>query len=547
MSGIAAVYHLNGIPSPLCPDSQIERASWLIPEMLLSLQHRGQLAAGFTVFNAARQRILSTAKNSGTVEEVFKGSHRFEYESLMEEHSGQAAIGHVRYATAGVDAPSYAQPFENHNLHRFKWFSVALQGQFANYSELRNRVLRDSNYHLIEETDRELFVHEIAKRLEQGKPLLDVATHVSRELDGAYNFCLLNAAGQLLVARDPLGIRPLSFAIKDGLFAAASEDIALLTVGFQPSDIQSLAPGHAVLASQEDVKVSQFAESRKLAHCFFEWTSFSSMVSTLNDCSVYVARRQLGAELAREEKNSRDFEIDANTIVVPVPDNGKALADGYAYELDIPVADGIVRNRSGKSYIGYGNRRQRLTRRYMPLAQVLTGKRVILVDDCVVRSTAIKIIVEQLRSVGLAKEVHVRIGCPPIIAPCFYGIDMSTTTELFAPRFLSSGQLTRENQMEMAMSIGADTLRFLPLPAISTAIGIDASSLCLGCVTGRYPTDWGQKLYNISQNIAAEESEAVVDVQDTLKIHGEYVREQNETTLWKHPPRTYDAPRHVRK
>jgi amidophosphoribosyltransferase len=170
------------------------------------------------------------------------------------------------------------------------------------------------------------------------------------------------------------------------------------------------------------------------------------------------------------------------------------------YKLKVPVLEGLIRNRyTGRTFIeGGAGRRQKAETKYTPLREVLEGKRVLLVEDSIVRSTTMRVLVNRIKSLGRAREVHVRVACPPIIAPCFYGIDMSTIGELFAPQFLDDGVLTEEAQAAMAARLGADSLRYLPVAAIARAIGLDDGQLCQACITGDYPTTFGQELYQVA-------------------------------------------------
>lgn len=501
--GVAAIYHLPGKEvSPICPEQGPEQVSRLLPRMLLDIQNRGQLAAGMTTFLPDRDQLIDTHKDIGTVSEVFRLSHRGKSESLMQEYAGRAGIGHVRYATCGSDDRSYAQPFERHHLQKHKWFSFSFNGQLANYSELRDRLLSDNDHHLARETDTEIIMHEISRELSGNNriSLIEVVKRISARFDGAYSLAFINALGEMIVARDPLGIKPMCYAIDGPLFAAASESVALLNLGFEESAIKSLAPGHAITVDPSGIKVEQFSEKVGRAHCFFEWIYFANVASTLDDQSVYLSRTRLGTELARIERERKQIEIDENTIVVPVPDTSKAAADAMAFELGIPSREGLIRNRySGRTFIegGIGRRRKAETK-YTPLREVLQGKRVILVEDSIVRSTTMKVLVDRLYDLGGAKEIHVRVACPPIVAPCFYGIDMSRINELFAPRYLEDGELSDEVHAKMASDLKCDSLRYLPVDSIARAVGFDQSELCQACITGKYPTPAGQHLYEIA-------------------------------------------------
>ncbi|MFO0867692.1 MAG: amidophosphoribosyltransferase [Pirellulales bacterium] len=503
--GVAAVYHLPGEEiSHLCPEQGPEHVSRLLPRMLQDIQNRGQLAAGMTTFNPSRDQLIDTYKEIGTVSEVFRLSHRGKHESLMKEYAGRAGIGHVRYATCGAEDRSYAQPFERHHLQKNKWFSFAFNGQLANYQQLRDKLLSDDDHHLARETDTEIIMHELSRELsgDRRPTLVELMRAVAPRFDGAYSLVYLNSLGDMLVARDPLGIKPLCYAKEGPLFAAASESVALLNLGFKPENIRSLQPGQAITITGGRFEIERFAASPRRAHCFFEWIYFANVASSLDDRSVYLSRTALGAELARLEKLDGRVPIDQDTIVVPVPDTSKAAADAMAYHLGVPCWEGLIRNRySGRTFIeGSKSRVRKAESKYTPLREVLHGKRVLLVEDSIVRSTTMKVLLDRIRERGGATEIHVRVACPPIIAPCFYGIDMSTVDELYAPKFLQGGPLTAEVQAKMAADLGANSLRYLPVESIARAIGFDSDQLCQACITGEYPTPCGQQLYQIARD-----------------------------------------------
>ena len=451
--GLAAIYHLP-VPvaeaSPLCPAQGQDEVSRLVPRMLLDVQNRGQLSAGITAWNPDRSQLLATYKDVGTVSEVFRMNHRGKYESLMEQHTGRAAIGHVRYATCGADDRGYAQPLERPHIQKRKWFAFGFNGQLANYPELRAEILAADDTHLARDNDTEVLMHAIGRELsgDANPSPVELLAAIARRFDGAWNIALLDACGRLIVARDPLGIRPMEYARMGPLVAAASESVALLNLGFPAESIRSLEPGTALVVDGDTVRVERFADSPRRAHCFFEWIYFANVASTMDERSVYLTRKRLGEELARLET----VPIDEDTVVVPVPDTSKAAADSMAFRLRIPSVEGLIRNRyTGRTFIdGASSRRAKAETKYTPLREVLEGKRVILVEDSIVRSTTMKVLLGRMRSLGLAREIHVRVACPPIVAPCFYGIDMSTIDELFAPEFLRGGPLTEAAQAAMA-------------------------------------------------------------------------------------------------
>ena len=220
------------------------------------------------------------------------------------------------------------------------------------------------------------------------------------------------------------------------------------------------------------------------------------MASTLDGRSVYLTRKALGEELARLES----VPIDGDTVVVPVPDTSKAAADAMAYALKVPCVEGLIRNRyTGRTFIEGGRDRKRKAEiKYTPLREVLEGKRVLLVEDSIVRATTLHVLLQRIRELGQPREIHVRVACPPIISPCFYGIDMSTIGELFAPKFLQGQPLTPEVEALMAAQLCADSLRYLPVDAIARAIGLPAEALCRACITGDYPTPCGQRLAGVA-------------------------------------------------
>jgi amidophosphoribosyltransferase len=352
-----------------------------------------------TAWNPDRNQLLATHKDVGSVSEVFGMSHRSVYERLMDQHTGPAAIGHVRYATCGAEDRGYAQPLERPHIQKRKWFSFGFNGQLANYPELRAEILADGDNHLARDNDTEVILHAIGREL-SGDAIptpVELLAAISRRFDGAWNIAVIDACGRMIVARDPLGIRPMEYARLGPLVAAASESVALLNLGFPAESIRSLEPGTALVVDGSTIRIERFAESPKQSHCFFEWIYFANVASTMDDRSVYLTRKRLGEELARLET----IQIDADTVVVPVPDTSKAAADAMAYRLAIPSVEGLIRNRyTGRTFIdGPSSRRQKAETKYTPLREVLEGKRVILVEDSIVRSTTMKVLLGRMREV----------------------------------------------------------------------------------------------------------------------------------------------------
>jgi amidophosphoribosyltransferase len=498
--GIAALYHLDSPkPSRLTPASGPEQVSRLMPRILLDLQNRGQLAAGFTTYNPKRDKLLDTHKQIGTVIEAFRLSHQAKYDSIMREFAGRAAIGHVRYATCGANDRNYAQPFERYHGCKWKWFSFAFNGQLANFAKLRDDLLNLADYHLTRDLDTEVIMHYLSYELrnDDRPDLVQVFRNLSQKFDGAYNIVFVNAMGDMAIVRDPKGFRPLCYAQDGPLFGAASESVPLQNLGFE--NVQSLEPGEMIVIENNQVRRERFAAKQSRSHCFFEWIYFANVASTLDERSVYLSRAALGKELARQEHQLGRVPLDDDTIVVPVPDTGKAAADAMAFELGVPSVEGLMRNRYiGRTFIEGQNRGDRVRMKYTPLREVLRDKRVLLIEDTIVRSTTLKSLLHHIRDRGGAREIHVRVACPPIVAPCFYGIDMSTVRELFAPRFMQGERLTEQEQQAMAADLGADSLYYLPLEAVARCIGLPDDRLCRACLTGHYPTETGEKLYQLA-------------------------------------------------
>ena len=502
--GVVAVCRLR--PGTRVPDHspagcRQQGVAPLVPRLLMDLQNRGQLSAGLASYCADRPLLLKTHVENGPVMEAFRLSHPAKAADLMADLAGTAAIGHTRYATCGPDEASHAQPFEYRHGRRWKWFTFCFNGNLANHQALRRQLLAKSDYHMVREGDTEILMHYLAYAMRgSSKPgWVKVFRRLAAKFDGAYNVAVLNAQGDLAVARDPLGFRPMCYAFDRDTVAAASESVALANLGFE--DIRSLPPGHALVADEAGVRIEGFAPSPRHAHCFFEWVYFANAASVLDGRSVYLVRSNLGRELAALE----DLDLDPHTVVVPVPDTAKPIGDAFAYALGLPSVEGLLRNRYvGRTFIVGPGREERARMKYTPLPEVIGGKRVILVEDSLVRATTLKALVGQMRTRGRPREIHVRLACPPIIAPCFYGIEMSTVSELFAPRYVrgrrsAEAGLPAATRARMAEALGADSLRYSPVAAVPRAVGFPAGQLCMACITGNYPTAWGARLYRAAR------------------------------------------------
>ena len=492
--GVAAVYLPKGVDKSLAGGSV-----FFLYKMLLQMQNRGQLSAGITTYNKDRALILDTYKKLGSVNEVFHYRVKPKMKGVFRKFEGDRGIGHTRYATFGSDRTECAQPFERKHGRTWKWFSLAFNGNLANFSDLK-KDLEKGNYHLSLGLDTEIIMHYLSKAFvgSDKKDLKDVFTEISEKFDGAYNIVYINAEGSIIALRDPIGIRPLSYIKNDEIVAAASESVALQN--YSDNGISPIKPGEMLLIENGDISVERYAKNKKTAHCMFEWVYFSNAASILDGRGVYETRYDLGKELARNE--SLDVNSD-EYVVVGVPDSSKPSADGYAHELGLRSMEGLIRNRYiGRTFIESSGRYSLVKDKFMLNKTILRDKKIILVDDSVVRGISIKAIIDRIRKDGKAKEIHVRVSCPPIKSPCFYGIDMTTMNELIACNHANKEDLKDtgledlpEKTIErIRKEIGADTLHYQTIKGLVKSIGLPENKLCLACITGRYPTECGRKL-----------------------------------------------------
>ncbi len=475
-------------------------AAFYLYQMLLQMQNRGELAAGISTYNPDRQQLIDTYKRIGTVSDVFSASVNSEANAIMRRYAGTKGIGHTRYSTSGGNDEGSAQPFERHHGRRWKWFSFAFNGNIANFSELKADLERQS-YHLVRNLDTEVMLHfleqsQLGGRREQVDQIFQGLTE---KFDGAYNIAYMDAEGTLAVMRDPLGIRPMCYTVNDNVVGAASESVALTNYG---NGIHPLKPGEMLVTKDGNTEVKRYAKSPRNAHCMFEYVYFSNVASVLDGRSVYDTRWKLGVELA----NMEDLNLnDKDYVVVPVPDTAKPAADAYAHTLGIPCMEGLVRNRYvGRTFIEAVKRPEKVKMKYNLNKSVIQGKRVILIEDSIVRGTTSRFLIRYIKEQGGAKEIHMRVTCPPIRSPCFYGIDMSSMGELVANRHSTQEQLHRTGWVELdddvvrkiAQEIGVDSLKYMTLEGLVKSIGLEngKSDLCAACLTGLYPTEWGAKL-----------------------------------------------------
>ncbi|MCB7070024.1 amidophosphoribosyltransferase [Caldibacillus sp. 210928-DFI.2.22] len=428
---------------------------------LQSLQHRGQEGTGIAVTDGKQIHIK---KGEGLVTEVFSKND-------MDDLQGTGAIGHVRYATAGGSGPENVQPL----LFKSQTGSLALahNGNLTNATVLRS--LLEAEGSIFQTTsDTEVLAHLI-KRSKRTQ-FIDQMKAALNMLQGAYAYLLMTET-ELIVALDPYGLRPLSIGRLGDSYVVASETCAFDIVG--ADYIRDVQPGEMLIINHDGIRSEIFTTQTQMSLCTMEYVYFSRPDSDLQGMNVHTARKNLGKQLALEAP------IDAD-VVTGVPDSSISAAIGYAEESGIPYELGLIKNRYvGRTFIQPTQqlREQGVKMKLSPVRGVVEGKRVIMVDDSIVRGTTSRRIVRMLKEAG-AREVHVVISSPPIKHPCFYGIDTSSREELIA------GDKSVE---EIRQIIGADSLTFLSVEGMLKALGREQSGSmkgsCLACFTGKYPTE----------------------------------------------------------
>ncbi|MCJ7832006.1 MAG: amidophosphoribosyltransferase [Actinobacteria bacterium] len=421
---------------------------------LYALQHRGQESAGIAVSDSDN---LLVYKELGLVSQVFN-------EAALSTLQGDLGIGHVRYSTTGSTTWENAQPLFKTDGER----SIALghNGNLVNTTELAHEVGWSSP----STSDSDLVATMLAHRMKAGASLEDAAMVVMPELKGAFCFVMMDER-TIYGVRDTHGLRPLSIGKLPNGWVLASETTALDIVG--ATFIRDVEPGEMVMMDDRGLRSVRFAESTRKALCIFEYVYLARADSRIQDHSVYLVRRELGRRLAAEAPAEAD-------LVIPVPDTGHAAAQGYAEESGIPYGEGLHKNRYvGRTFIqpSQSLRERGVKLKLNPMPDVIRGKRLVVVDDSIVRGTTTRQLIQALREAGAA-EVHTRITCPPIKWPCFYGIDMSTRQELIA------SDLSVEQIREY---VGADSLAYLSLDGMVSATAQPKNDFCRACFDGEYP------------------------------------------------------------
>lgn len=421
---------------------------------LYALQHRGQESAGIAVSDGHQ---ITLHKDMGLVTEVF-------HPEVLDKLRGYMAIGHVRYSTTGSSSPINAQPLVFRYLQGT--VSLAHNGNLTNAAALRHTLAATGSV-FQSSTDSEVIVNLLAR---YGQNTIEEALiKCMIDLKGAYSL-LVMTEDKLVGVRDPYGFRPLCLGrLADG-FVLASESCALDTVGAE--FIRDVAPGEIVTISRDGLRSLRPYVPDKSAFCIFEFVYFARPDSVIEGITVNVARMRMGRELAREAPVKAE-------MVIAVPDSGTAAAIGYAQESGLPFMEGLMKNRYvGRTFIQPSQSMRDLGVRLKlnPVREVLEGRKVVLVDDSIVRGTTSRKLVQMLRQAG-ATEVHLVVSSPPVLYPCYYGIDTSARGELIA---------AKSSVEEICRSVGADSLYYLSLEGMLRAVN-DGNKFCVACFNGVYP------------------------------------------------------------
>ncbi|CAH2717273.1 Amidophosphoribosyltransferase [Neobacillus rhizosphaerae] len=425
---------------------------------LHSLQHRGQEGTGIVVSDGKK---LKGVKGEGLVTEIFTTE-------AMSQLTGSAAIGHVRYATAGGGGYENVQPLLFHSQSGS--LALAHNGNLVNVNSLKHQLETQGSIFQTS-SDTEVLAHLIRR---SGFPYMnDKVKNALSMLKGAYAYLIMTET-ELMVALDPHGLRPLSLGCIGDAYVVASETCAFDVVGAEY--IRDIMPGELLIINQNGLTSERFAMSTTKAICMMEYVYFSRPDSNIQGINVHTARKKLGKRLAIEAP------IDAD-VVTGVPDSSISAAIGYAEATGIPYEMGLIKNKYvGRTFIqpSQSLREQGVKMKLSPVRGVVEGKRVIMVDDSIVRGTTSRRIVNMLKDAG-ATEVHVVISSPPIKNPCFYGIDTSSKEELIA---------SDRSVEEIRQLIGADSLTFLSVDGMVKALDPEGiNGFCLGCFNGNYPTE----------------------------------------------------------
>ena len=466
---------------------------------LISQQHRGQESTGISILKTGGS--IVTFKNKGLVSQVLN-------EKALSKLWGNVGIGHNRYATTGAqeyDSLEYIQPyhFKNNEIE----FSLAFNGTIPNYYELKQQLEAQGRI-FITNTDTEVIAQLLAYTANEADTWPEILKKASKALDGSYSLLILTSESDIYAIRDPLGFKPLCIGEmitkEKKYYIVSSESCGIDVVG--GNLLRDVRPGEIIhLSNEKGIHSEMVIESERTALCQFEFVYFARPDSIIDGVSVAQTRLQLGINLAKNDPILKDTKFREKAIVVPVPDSGRSVAVGYAQEAKLPYVEGLMKNRYvWRTFImpGQKNREAAVKEKLNPIKIFVEGKNVILLDDSIVRGTTTKKIISLIRDAG-ALSVNVRISCPPVIRPCYMGIDFPTTSELIAGRFkeLYGNEAYVD---EIRKKIGADSLRYQTIEDLMSAIGKGKDQLCMACLTGEYPLKSVNKIIELEKTISSD-------------------------------------------
>lgn len=429
-----------------------------LQKSLMIIQHRGQESAGISVFGEG----IQTVKGNGLVQVALS-------KDKLGNLDGNVGIGHVRYSTTGSKGVMNAQPFTV--TSGFGTVAVAHNGDITNYKELRDHYLEDG-MSLMTDSDTELATNILVRNMAESKDPVKSMKLMMAEVDASYAMTIL-LNDKLFGIRDPYGLRPLCIGKIDDGYIIVSESAAIDAL--RGEFIRDVLPGEVVEITRNGiVSHGGFLDLKQKAYCMFEWVYFARPDSVIDGREVYAVRKKIGEILARE----CPADVD---VIMPVPDSGRAHAIGFSIASGIPYEEGFMKNRFAERTFILPDQKERemaVSMKMNPIKSTVEGKRLLIVDDSIVRGTTLKKLISMLREAG-AKEVHVRVGSPPVISPCYYGVDMKSREQFIANKHTID---------EIRQIIGADSLGYISISGLVEAIGKPKNELCLACINAEYPT-----------------------------------------------------------
>ena len=434
-----------------------KKVSEIIFYGLQALQHRGQESAGIAVSDGENILIF---KDLGLVSQVFN-------ERNIAPLQGDIGIGHTRYSTSGMNIWNNSQPL--YRMFKNESFAIVHNGNLIDFRELRNEQMK-KGFRFETTTDTEVIASLIESS--EKESIEDAVKEAISRVKGSYSLLILTR-DKIFGIRDPHGFRPLVLGRLEGNFIIASETCALDIIDAE--FIRDIDPGEIVVLDKDGIRSQMMLPVDRISMCVFELIYFARPDSYLNSKNVFEVRHRLGQELAKESPADAD-------LVISVPDSGTPAAIGYSAESKIPYAEGFIKNRYvGRTFIQPKQETREISVKLKlnPLKDIIRGKRLVVVDDSIVRGTTSKKVVKMLYNAG-AKEVHLRITCPPLLYPCYYGVDMATRNEFIA---------NHKSQEDIRQFLKVDSLKYLSMDGLIRAVSESKEKFCFACFNGEYPVD----------------------------------------------------------